>query len=71
MCAAGNGEQKTVCKDVGVAAEQFGKEGDIGTTSAGEPGADFLLSDSLRSTPAPTHLALALWYDQYSKQTHS
>ena len=52
-----------MCEDVGVTAEKFREEGDVWTTGAGEPGADFLLSDSLRSTPAPTHLTLALRYD--------
>lgn len=62
-CATGIGGQETVCEDAGVTAEQFREEGDIRTTGVGEPGADFLLSDSLRSTPAPAHLTLALWYD--------
>lgn len=63
MCAAGIGGQEAVCEDVGVTAEQLREEGDIRTTGAGEPGADVLLSATLRSTPAPAHLALALWYD--------
>lgn len=63
MCAAGSGKQETVCEDAGVTAEQFREKGDVRTTGAGEPGTDFLPSGSLRSTPAPTHLALALWYD--------
>lgn len=63
MCAAGIGGQETVCEDVGVTAEQFREESDIRATGSGEPGADFLLSGSLRSTLAPTHLALAIWYD--------
>lgn len=63
MCTAGRHGQETVCDDADVTAERFREEGDVRTTGAGEPGADFLLSASLRSTAAPTHLALALWYD--------
>lgn len=69
MCATGSGEQETVCEDADVTAEQFREECDVRTAGAGEPGTDFLLSASLRSTPAPTHLALALRYDLGHKHT--
>lgn len=63
MCATRSGDQETVCEDADVTAEQVREERDIRTAGAGEPGTDFLFSGSLRSTPAPAHLALALWYD--------
>lgn len=63
MRAAGISGQETVREDVGVAPEQFGEEGDVRTAGAGEPGTDFLLSDFLHPTPAPTYLSLALWYN--------
>lgn len=65
MCAAGRSGQETMCEDVGISSEQFREEGDIWTTGAGEPGVDFLSSDSLRSTTAPAHLAVALWYHKH------
>ena len=61
VCAAGTGGQETEREDVGVPAGQFGEEGDVRTAGAGEPGAHFLLSASLRPAAAPAHLAVALW----------
>lgn len=63
MRAPGVGRQEALWADVGVTAEQLRQEGDIRTAGAGEPGTDVLLPAALRSTPAPAHLALALWYD--------
>lgn len=60
MCSAGIGGQETVCEVAVITAEKFRAEGDIRTAGAGEPGVDFLLFASLRSTPATTHFALAL-----------
>lgn len=65
MCATGRGGQETMCEVVDISSEQFREEGDIWTAGAGEPGVDFLPSDSLRSTAAPAHLAVALWYHKH------
>lgn len=52
MCRDGITRQERVCKNAEFTAEQIREEGDIRTTGSGEPGADFLLSHPLRSTPA-------------------
>lgn len=60
MCITGIGGQETVCEDVDITVEQLREDGDFRTTDAGEPGADFLPSHSLRPPAARTHINVAL-----------